>query len=630
MRAVAVLSVVAFHLSRRAWPGGYLGVDVFFVLSGYLITAIIWRETLDGRFSIRHFYDRRVRRIMPALLMLLTVTTAASLIILLPSDLIGYCRSLLATMVFSANVYFWRDTNYFSTAAEQKPLLHLWSLGVEEQFYLFFPLVLAMTARWWRRHALTAIGFLTIGSLAADIVATFVGGAVPAFFLLPTRAWELGAGALLALLPAQMGPRDGRAEWIAGLGALAVALAMAFPLDTYGHVPVALPAVIGTALLILAGLRSSPIINQVLALRPVVFVGLVSYSLYLWHWPIIVFGQYYLVRPFSLMESVGAIGLMGACAVVSWRFVEQPFRASRIPMSRVRLGAAAGAFCLASVAALLIADGGMPSRLNADAAVINQAVDTNYRCPIQNYLPFGRSRACVMNLPSRNPSDADVVLLGNSHAQMYEPVWQSILSERGETGLLVPVNGCLPTVEINISLECMGIAQRNLEGVMGLKRARNVIVGLNWWLETDELVDTNGRPIHSDDEAIKRAVDDLIDRLIANGKQVVLIGPIAEPGWDVASILSRDLAFGHTVNRSLFLPKSEFDRRFGALIQHFQGRRDIGFARPDEVQCPGDRCYYVLDGHTLFADSNHLAAAELPRFRRGFADALAKTSQREP
>jgi len=213
---------------------------------------------------------------------------------------------------------------------------------------------------------------------------------------------------------------------------------------------------------------------------------------------------------------------------------------------------------------------------------------------------------------------------------MYEPVWQSILSERGETGLLVPVNGCLPTVEINISLECMGIAQRNLEGVMGLKRARNVIVGLNWWLETDELVDTNGRPIHSDDEAIKRAVDDLIDRLIANGKQVVLIGPIAEPGWDVASILSRDLAFGHTVNRSLFLPKSEFDRRFGALIQHFQGRRDIGFARPDEVQCPGDRCYYVLDGHTLFADSNHLAAAELPRFRRGFADALAKTSQREP
>ncbi len=630
MRAVAVLSVVAFHLSRRAWPGGYLGVDVFFVLSGYLITAIIWRETLDGRFSILHFYDRRVRRIMPALLLLLTVTTAASLIILLPSDFIGYCRSLLATMVFSANVYFWRDTNYFSAAAEQKPLLHLWSLGVEEQFYLFFPLVLTMTARWWRRHALTAIAFLTIGSLAADIAATFVGGTVPAFFLLPTRAWELGAGAFLALLPAQMGPREGRAEWFAGLGALAVALAMAFPLDTDGHVPVALPAVIGTALLILAGLRSSPVINRLLALRPVVFVGLVSYSLYLWHWPIIVFGQYYLVRPFSLMERAGAIGLMGACAVVSWRFVEQPFRASRIPMSRVRLGAAAGAVCLASVAALLIAGGGMPNRLNADAAVINQAVDTNYRCPIQNYLPFGRSRACVMNLPSRNPSDADVVLLGNSHAQMYEPVWQSILSERGETGLLVPVNGCLPTVEINISLECMGIAQRNLEGVMGLKRARDVIVGLNWWLETDALVDTKGRSIHPDDEAIKRAVDDLIDRLIANGKQVVLIGPIAEPGWDVASILSRDLAFGHTVNRPLFLPKSQFDRRFGALIQHFEGRRDIGFARPDEVQCPGDRCYYVLDGHTLFADSNHLAAAELPRFRKSFADALAKTSQREP
>jgi peptidoglycan/LPS O-acetylase OafA/YrhL len=623
LRAVAVLSVVFFHLSRQGLPGGYLGVDMFFVLSGYLITAIVWREMQEGRFSIARFYDRRIRRIMPALLLLLVVTTLASLVLLLPSDLVGYGRSLLATLVFSANIYFWRDTNYFSPAAEQKPLLHIWSLGVEEQFYLFFPVVLLLVARWWPRRTPSAITTLAIGSLAANIFAASVGGSVPAFFLLPTRAWELGVGAVLAVLPAHIAPRSAIAGLIASIGALSIAVGMIHPLDSYWYVPVAVPAVFGTALLILAGQHDRPLVNRMLELRPVVFVGLISYSLYLWHWPIIVFGQYYLVRDFTLPEMAAALGLMTACAIGTWRLVERPFRSKKMPIERVRFAAGFGVLGLATAAAALLGAQGLPGRLSAEASIINQAVDTNYRCPIPDYLAFGRSRACVMNLPSRNPMDADVILLGNSHAQMYEPVWASILAERGETGLLVPVNGCLPTVQANVNRECIDIAERNLAEIANLARARTVIVGMNWWHGASDLVVPSGRTIdNTDDRALVSAVDDLVDKLHHDGKQVVLIGPIAEPGWNIASILSREMAFGHPHDRPTFLRASDFEQRFGPLIRHFEARTDIDFARPDKVQCRTDRCYYVLDGRTLFSDGNHIATAELPRFRTVFEAAL--------
>jgi peptidoglycan/LPS O-acetylase OafA/YrhL len=623
LRAVAVLAVVFFHLSRQGLAGGYLGVDMFFVLSGYLITAIIWSEMQAGRFSILRFYDRRIRRIVPALLLLLAVTTVVSAVVLLPSDLMGYGKSLLATLVFSANIYFWRDTDYFSAAAEQKPLLHLWSLGVEEQFYIFFPVILMLLARWCPRRALLLIAVLSIASLVADMTATLVGGSLPAFFLLPTRAWELGVGACAALTPSALAPRGGTAGALATLGALLIVGALAHPVDSYWFLPAGLPAVFGTALLIIAGHHELPMANRLLRLRAIVFVGLISYSLYLWHWPIIVLTQYYLVRPLTLFEMLAALALMGVCAALSWQFVERPFRNKSVPIEQVRLYAGVGALALGIAAATLLGEKGLPSRLSAQAAVLNQAVDTNYRCAVGDYLAFGASRACTLNLPSRRPADAEVVLLGNSHAQMYAPVWASILKERGEPGLLVPLNGCLPTLEVNVSAACTDSARANLQEVSKLARARTVIVGLNWSHGANDLVDSNGRAVDNrEDRSFMHALDDLIDRLHRMGKRVVLIGPIAEPGWSVASILSRQIAFGHKADRPLFLPASEFEQRFGPLIRHFEARGDISFARVDEVQCLAERCYYVLDGRSLFSDGNHIATAELPRFRAIFEAAL--------
>ncbi len=623
MRAVAVLSVVFFHLSRHVLPGGYLGVDMFFVISGYLITAIIRRETQQGQFSIVRFYDRRIRRVMPALLLVLLVTSVASSVLLLPQDLVGYARSLLATLIFSANIYFWRDTDYFSAAAEQKPLLHVWSLGVEEQFYILFPLILLLLARRWPRGTVPAIAALTMVSLAVDVAAISAGAGLPAFFLLPTRAWELGVGALLALTPPNSAPLGRSADGCAFLGALLIGGGIIHPWDALRFVPVGAPVVAGTALMILAGMREPPFMNGLLASRPSVFLGRISYSLYLWHWPIIVLSQYYLVRPLNGPEVLFALPLMVACSTASWRFVERPFRSTHIPIRTVRVGAALCAVCLGAVAVALLDTQGLPGRLNAQATVLDEAVDSNYRCGLSDYLVFGASRACILNLPSRRVEDADVVLLGNSHAQMYAPLWASILVERGRSAILVPANGCLPTVQVNIDRGCFDIAQRNLAAVGKLPGARTVIVGLNWWHGPGELVDPRGRVLdNTGGRAFAAALDDLIDRLRAAGKQVVVIGPIVEPGWPVASVLSRQIAFGHVPDRALSVPAPDFNRRFGSLIHHFEGRSDITFARPDRAQCDIERCYFVIDGRSLFADATHIAAGELPRFRDIFLAAL--------
>ncbi|RWN95999.1 MAG: acyltransferase [Mesorhizobium sp.] len=315
---------------------------------------------------------------MPALLLLLFFTTIAAIVLLLPADLIGYGKRMLATLGFVANIYFWRDTDYFSRAAEAKPLLHVWSLGVEEQFYIVFPLLIAAFARFWPRATFPAIALLTVLSLAANCLALRIGGASPAFFLLPTRAWELGTGAMVALLPPSLAPRGTTAGLLGSIGAVAILIGIINPLQTYGSIPVALPVVIGAMFLIAAGQAQQSPVNRLIATPPLVFVGLISYSLYLWHWPFIVFSQYYLVRDLNIGEIMIAGAGMAICAIVSWRYVERPFRSRAISARSVCLAAAAGASVLAAIASALIWSNGLPGRISGEAAAINAAVGTNY------------------------------------------------------------------------------------------------------------------------------------------------------------------------------------------------------------------------------------------------------------
>lgn len=227
---------------------------------------------------------------------------------MLPVDFIGFARSLFATLGFAANIYFWRGTNYFSSIADEKPLLHLWSFGIEEQFYLVFPLLLLLLARKAKSWAILAMGVLFITSFAGNVLALKVDGTSPAFYLLPTRAWKLEVGAFIALLPpkAISAPRTMAAYGYAG-ALLIVSSIATWPRLNLPLIPESIWAVIGTALIIYSGSCATHPIKRLLSGKVAVFFGLISYSLYLWHWPILVFLKYYLVRDLTLSEISNAL-----------------------------------------------------------------------------------------------------------------------------------------------------------------------------------------------------------------------------------------------------------------------------------------------------------------------------------
>ncbi len=622
LRAIAVLSVIAYHLWPKLLPGGYLGVDVFFVISGYLITRIIWQEALNREFTFARFYERRVRRIMPAFLFLLIVVSPFAILFLLPADLIGYAKSTLASLASSANLYFWRTTGYFAQIAAYKPLLNVWSLGVEEQFYIVFPLFLILCIRWSRSAAVPLTSIFVLLSLLADAFSGRFGLSVAAFYLLPTRAWELGAGALLAL----SGGGKVREPWLwqtlAAFAAVLIIVSLGLNDEwLHGLMPPAVLAVSGSTLAIFLGVAGKTWLNRLLSNSLMVGIGLISYSLYLWHWPILVFAHYYLVRPvLSPVQTVIVLALMFALATASWRYVERPFRNRSMPIGAVLVRVASGCILVAGTAAAALAAHGFPSRFSPAVGKIDAVVDSNYRCILSDYFPFGALRACPLYLPSRNPADATVVLLGNSHAQMYAPLVTEIVRENSEKGMLVPLNSCLPMPDLNLSKGCMAQASENLAAIEALAGVHVVIIAMTW--DAPKFTPRGMVPKGSETAYFIASLDRLIDSLQEHGKKVVLVGPLAIPSSDVASIVARQMAFHHRVDEPMSSPKKSFMAKHGAVLQHFAARNDIVLIRPDLVQCRSDRCNYFIQGIPLFADDNHLARTALPLFRTLFEPAL--------
>ena len=327
LRALAVVPVILFHAGFELFSGGFVGVDVFFVISGYLIATIIISELAQGSFSIVNFYERRARRILPALFFIMAVCVVCAWFWLVPSDLKDFGQSLMAVTIFASNIFFWQESGYFNTASELKPLLHTWSLAVEEQYYIFFPIILVI---FWRAGVKIVLVLLSIGFLLSFVVADWGSFNKPdaAFFLLPTRGWELLIGVFAAFFLRYKGYLTSEIlnQVLSLLGfALIVFSIVAFDHNTPFPGRYALVPTIGTVLLILSAVPTT-LVYKLLAIRPVVGVGLISYSAYLWHQPILAFARHR--YPWELGTTV----LLGLCflsillAYVSWRWIEYPFR----------------------------------------------------------------------------------------------------------------------------------------------------------------------------------------------------------------------------------------------------------------------------------------------------------------
>lgn len=329
LRALAVLPVMFFHAGLPVFPGGFVGVDVFFVISGYLITSLILDEQARGQFSLAGFYERRMRRILPALSIVLVSASVAAWFILLPHELETFGESVIAVVLFVSNILFWWQTDYFAPTAEQIPLLHTWSLAVEEQFYLLFPLLL-MSMRAWSVRVLASV-LLLLGALSLGWAEWLWRQSFEAnFYLLPSRVWELMLGALCAMFIRTYGMLTGvvaQLGAVLGLAALGYALlafddSLPFP-GLYALVPT-----LGTALLIL-GASSATWVGNVLGLKPLVAIGVISYSAYLWHQPVFVFARLQLLEEPTPLIMLGLMVASLALAVLSWYGVEKPCRDRR-------------------------------------------------------------------------------------------------------------------------------------------------------------------------------------------------------------------------------------------------------------------------------------------------------------
>jgi peptidoglycan/LPS O-acetylase OafA/YrhL len=328
LRALAVLPVIFFHAGFEIFSGGFIGVDVFFVISGYLITSIILAELTAGKFSVSNFYERRARRILPALFFVTVACIPFAWMWLLPSEMKGFSQSLAAVSVFGSNVLFWRQSGYFDTAAELKPLLHTWSLAVEEQFYVLFPLFLMLA---WRLGKKWIVALLATVSFASLGVAHWGALNKPAatFFLLPTRGWELAIGAFIAFYFSRKERTDlpAAANQLLSLAGLALVVFGIFAFSKATPFPslYALVPTVGAALIILFA-RPQTVVGTLLGSKAFVGIGLISYSAYLWHQPLFAFSRHIVLQEPTTGRLLSLTGATLGLAYISWRYVEQPFR----------------------------------------------------------------------------------------------------------------------------------------------------------------------------------------------------------------------------------------------------------------------------------------------------------------
>ena len=647
LRALAVLVVVLFHAHLRV-PGGFVGVDVFFVISGYLITSLILRDLREGRFSLPEFWERRIRRILPALIVMVLVTLLLGGLLFLPSDYERLGKSAVAQALLVANLYFWRADStrggYFGPTSEERPLLHTWSLAVEEQFYLFFPLLLVLLFRFGRfREPRTLSRFLLTGLLVGLALAAIGVMSRPGatFYLLPTRAWELLCGAWIASLSVHGAPRGKfTREGSAWLGLAGILLPCWFyTKETPFPGLAALPPCVGTALIIWSNTRRSSdehltTVGRLLALRPVVFLGLISYSLYLWHWPVLVFGKYWRPQSWSPWYlRVGLVLVSVLLAVLCWRYVETPFR------KKVTMTTRPAAFRFAAVCTMLslVCGGvvaifqGLPARL-PEVAARNEAakfdLSDNREMTIEEVL---QGDLTLIGAPKLVAPPPKLLLWGDSHAMHIVPALDALCRELGIGALAATCSSTPPILDTRFSGWTGGQKEKTPEFSAAVleqikRRGINHVMLAARWSVYQEF----------DSRLLEKSLPATIRALHEAGCKVWVLQDVPDVDRVFYKVLARSAIFGgdSTSFRRLV---SEHQRKNAVLYELAKQDLPATFLDPAPLllDANSDRYRAEIDGVSIYVDTDHLTkkasvALLLPLLREAMAEKLMTIPQPQP
>lgn len=619
LRAVAIVPVILFHCDLAAWRSGFVGVDVFFVISGYLITGQILRDLEEGTFGFADFYSRRARRIVPALALVAVTTLVLGWIWFFPTNYRDLGRSVAMLSAFASNVFFWIKAGYFTAPAETKPLLHTWSISIEEQFYLVIPALLWIAWRWKHRGVVVALVACLAVSLAASLRAS-ASDPDAAFYLIQSRAWELAVGCLAATVPAtflrRLPAASLEAAAAAGLAMVLAALALASPTAGW-PAPSALVPCLGTAVLLVANGGTTTWVGRMLALPLPVAIGLHSYSLYLWHWPLLAFARYASETSVTPAAACSIAILSVPVAWASYHLVEEPCRRAPVAdLPRVVLPAAAAMLvALAAAGTAISVSDGVPGRMNAQDLALEAAASvaearTTLCADDTVGLPPGGLFCRLGTVANDRPK---VLLVGDSFADMYLATIRA-LSVRSDREVWFLRDGRSPLDD--------RLFDAVRQGPVG-----DVIIAYSWRRALQagipEVAPSGGRGAAArrlgfDPAALLRdhrrefrdGLTLAVERFVSLGIRVHIVD--SPPSYPVSVPLKLSLLVRRGRDPASFgMPLADHLAMLAPVHATFDdlvGRGLVDLLRPVDVLSSGGRCVAWADGHSLYSDDAHLSA----------------------
>lgn len=608
LRGIAVAAVVAYHLGFPFASGGFVGVDVFFVLSGFLITSIIASELEAGSFSIAGFYERRIRRIVPALVFVCACTTALALALLFPDELTRFASSLIATALSLSNFWCLVHSGYFEPAAEVQPLFHTWSLGIEEQFYIVFPILLMAVFKYRKNLLGRTVWLLFAASLTLSVL-MLERYPQSTFFLLHTRAWELLAGSIIALglvpLPASRLQREAASAF--GLLAIAGAVFYYTTKTSFPGLAALLPC-LGAALVIWAGQGGSAVRDsraaRILGVGPLVFLGLISYSLYLWHWPLIVFAKIAAVDPLSTAQKMAVASASLVLAAITWRLVEQPFRrrgAGGFSRPVILWSGGLSFGTLIATAFFVFATNGFPGRFSQQVvdlvAAGHDASPFRGKCHFDGALKRTYDDTCVLG----DKVDPKIIVYSDSHGAEFSAALGSLAKARNESVRQITASACPPAANYSLShgTRCGDYNAAMLARLISIPPS-TILIAANSESWSKYRPDQYWKGLQTTLAALHRA-----------GHRLIVLG--AAPNFPrhkwVPKTLARWAMEGNDPANFRFSPDVARMRDVDAKLRSIAAEEGATYVPIAPAFCEAERCSAVIDNAVLYFDNNHLSVS---------------------
>lgn len=648
LRAIAVGSVLLYHAKVPGFTGGFVGVDVFFVISGFLITQVIISARARAEFTYTRFFASRIRRIVPAYAAVVLAVAACAVALHLPREVLDIGQSMIAAAAFATNILYWKEASYFAAAAEIKPLLHTWSLAVEAQFYLIYPLILGLLYRLnlTSRSALAVFALFIILTFALS-EAILRTAPTAAFYLMPARIWEFGVGAILTMAP-QRSPSSLRlngALSLIGLGLIAIAV-VTYTEDTAFPGASALLPCVGAAVVIFAGSPSwGP--ARLLNAAVLTFIGRISYSLYLVHWPVFAIWRYINVEPLTPVQTALAIAASFGLAVLSYSAIETPFRkAERLPDRRAIGFLSLSSATVAAVGLIFILSNGLPGRLPSGiASLIQEQKPARLDCVAYPGNWIAPKQACVLGAPGRPVTAA---LWGDSHAHALLAAASETFAEQKMAMQFFGYTGCPPVPLIlrakggEAANQCSAYYEAVREYLLQTPSISIVIIAARhqMYVEGDsgQLGPSEGmtgpkvKPVAAPDlptaplgAAYAARLTLLVHELAKAGKTVVLVKPVPEVGYDVPTTLALQRWSAPDVANELSRPMAMYNDRTASFAAAFDPNRlppSAIIIDPTLDFCDATTCRTVRDGKPLYYDDDHVSLSGARIMARRMQDAL--------